>query len=184
MAQDDADDRGEFGLAYLRYGHGNRSPEPGRCSRPIRLAGVRVARPRRFAGDAGFAEMRVMCYRRPAGIRDARSAETPANLVPHLFPELFPARRPFLFVDIEAVENVEIFQDRMTIACHRQNAKLFGRRPAGASDLPFADRVGACAGREATQLGHFSRRQASANGITEILAELLQFGARHLRPIH
>ncbi len=54
---------------------------------------------------------------------DAGSAETPANLVPHLFPELFPARRPFIFVDVEPIEDVEIFQDRMTIACHRQDAK-------------------------------------------------------------
>src|SRR5258708_6913543 len=115
---------------------------------------------------------RARAPRRPAGSRDGRSAETPANLVPHFFPELFPARRPFLFVDIEAIENVEIFQDRMTIACHRQNAKLFSRRPAGASDLPFADRVGAGAGREAPQLRHFSRRQASANGVTEILPEM------------
>ena len=128
--------------------------------------------------------MRVTRYRGARGDSEREVSRDAGESRSASFPELFPARRPFLFVDIEAVENVEIFQDRMTIACHRQNAKLFGRRPAGASDLPFADRVGAGAGREATQLGHFSRRKASANGVTEILAELLQFGARHLRPIH
>jgi hypothetical protein len=105
------------------------------------------------------------------------SAETPANLVAHLFAEGFPARRSFLLVDMEPVEDVEIFEDRVTIACHRQDAKQFGHRPAGAGDFSFTHRIGAVARREATQLRHFSSRQAPADRVTEILAKLFQFGA-------
>jgi hypothetical protein len=43
-------------------------------------------------------------------------------------------------------------------------------------DLPFAYRVGAIARCEATQLRHFSSRQASANRFAETLAELFQSG--------
>ena len=102
----------------------------------------------------------------------AGSAETPAYLVPHLFTEGFPARRSFFLVDIEAVEDVEVFQDRVTIASHRQDAKQFGRRPAGAGDFPSAYRVGAVAGREAAQLRHVGRGQASADRVAEIPAKL------------
>ena len=63
----------------------------------------------------------------------AGSAETLANLVAHLFAELFAARRPFVFGNIMAVEDVEVFQDRVTIARHRQDPAvhrgrlIFGR---------------------------------------------------------
>jgi len=76
-------------------------------------------------------------------------------------------------------EDVEIFKDRVTVACHRQDAKQFGRRPAGAGDFPSAHRVGAVAGREAAQPCHFGGGQASANRVTEIRAKLFQFGAGH-----
>ncbi len=39
-----------------------------------------------------------------------RSAEARANFVAHFFAESFPARGPFAFVDVEAVEDVKIFQ--------------------------------------------------------------------------
>jgi hypothetical protein len=45
--------------------------------------------------------------------------------------------------------------------------------PLGAGDLPFGYRAAAVAGREATQLRHFSSRPASANSFAQILAELL-----------
>ena len=77
------------------------------------------------------------------------SAEALTNLVAHLFAELLPARRPFRFGDVEAVEHVEIFQDRVVVAGHCQDTKQFGRRPAGAGDFPPPDGVAAIGGREA-----------------------------------
>src|ERR1700687_763666 len=109
----------------------------------------------------------------------ASSAETLANLVAHLFTELLPPRRSFFLADIEPVEDVEILQDRVTIACHRQDAQQFARRPAGAADFPSAYRVGAAAGGEAAKFRHVGRRQALADRLTEIRAQLFQFGARH-----
>jgi hypothetical protein len=107
------------------------------------------------------------------------SAETPANLIPHHLAKRFPARGSVLLVDIEPVEDVEIFQDRVTVAGHRQDAKQFGRRPAGTGYFPSADRIGAVARCEATQLRHIGGGQASAYRGTEILAKPFQFGARH-----
>src|SRR6266851_2191120 len=69
MAQGFADDRGEFGVAYLRFGHGNRSPEQDRRNAAIRPAGVRVVRTGRFAGNVRFAEMKVMRPRPAATFR-------------------------------------------------------------------------------------------------------------------
>src|ERR1700687_390500 len=109
----------------------------------------------------------------------AGSGETPANLVPHLFAELFTARRSFFFADVEPVEDVEIFEDRVTIACHRQDAEQFGRRPAGAGDVPSAYRVGAVAGAKATELRQVRNGHASGDRVTEIVAKLFQFGACH-----
>jgi hypothetical protein len=122
--------------------------------------------------------------RRPVGevgrvAQGAGSAETLANLVAHLFAELFATRRPFVFGNIMAVEDVEVFQDRVTIARHRQDPQQFARRPAGAADFPSAYRVGALAGGEPTEPCHFSRRQAFADGDAKILAKLFQFGAGH-----
>jgi hypothetical protein len=107
------------------------------------------------------------------------SAEPPPHLIAHLRAEFGPARRPFLLVDIEAVEDVEIFQDRVTIAGHRQDAEQFARRPARAADFPAADHVGAVAGGKPAQPRHVGRRQAFADGVAEILAKLFQFVARH-----
>src|SRR6266853_1207306 len=56
------------------------------------------------------------------------SAKAAADLVPHILAEGFSARGPVFLVDIEAVEDVEIFKDRISIACHRQYAKQFARR--------------------------------------------------------
>src|SRR6266568_3188298 len=104
--------------------------------------------------------------------RKVASAKEAANLVPHFLAEGFSARGPVFLVDIEAVEDVEIFKDRISIACHRQYAKEFARRSARAFDLPSAYRVGAVAGGEATQLGHIGSGEASADRMTEILAKL------------
>jgi len=104
--------------------------------------------------------------------RKMASAKAAADLVPHVLAEGFSARGPVFLVDIEAVEDVEIFKDRISIACHRQYAKEFARRSARAFDLPSAYRVGAVADGEATQLRHVGRGQASADRMTEILAKL------------
>jgi len=100
------------------------------------------------------------------------SAKAAADLVPHILAEGFSARGPVFLVDIEAVEDIEIFKDRISIACHRQYAKQFARRSARASDFPSAYRVGSVAGGEATQLRHVGSGQASADRLTEILAKL------------
>ena len=104
--------------------------------------------------------------------RKLRSAEPAPDLVPHVLAESLSAGRAILLVDIEAVEDVEIFQDRISIACHRQYAKEFARRSARAFDFPSAYRVGAVAGGEATQLRHIGSGEASADRMTEILAKL------------
>jgi len=104
--------------------------------------------------------------------RKMASAKAAADLVPHVLAEGFSVRGPVFLVDIEAVEDVEIFKDRISIACHRQYAKEFARRSARAFDLPSAYRVGAVAGGEATQLGHIGSGEASADRMTEILAKL------------
>jgi hypothetical protein len=108
-----------------------------------------------------------------------RLAEPAPDLVAHVLAESLPARGAILLVDIEAVEDVEVFEDRISIACHRQYAKQLGRRPAGAFDFPFAYRVGAVARRKAAQLCHVGSRQASADRMTEILANLFQLRAGH-----
>jgi len=100
------------------------------------------------------------------------SAEAAADLVPHILAEGFSARGSVFLVDIEAVEDVEIFKDRISVACHRQYAKQFTRRPARAFDFPSAYGVGAVARGEAAQLRHVGGRQASADRMTEILAKL------------
>jgi hypothetical protein len=104
--------------------------------------------------------------------RKVVSAKAAADLVPHILAEGFPARGPVFLVDIEAVEDIEIFKDRISIACHRQYAKQFAGRSARASDFPSAYRVGSVAGGEATQLRHVGSGQASADRLTEILAKL------------
>jgi hypothetical protein len=102
----------------------------------------------------------------------ARSAQPPANLVPHAFAEGFPARGSFLFVDIVPVEDVEILKDRVTIAGHRQDTKQFTRRPARASYFPSADGVGAVTGREATEFCHVGCGETSADGLAKIVTKL------------
>jgi hypothetical protein len=107
---------------------------------------------------------------RPAG---TDSSEAPANLVAHLFAELLPAGGSFVFGNIEPIEDVEFFKDRVTIAGHRQDAQQFAGRPARARDFPSAYRVGAITRPKATQLRHVRRGERSADRITEIHAELL-----------
>jgi len=111
---------------------------------------------------------RAACTR-PAG---TWSSEAPTNFVAHLFAKLFPAGGSFIFRDIEPIEDVEFFKDRMTIAGHRQDAQQFGRRTAGAGNFPSAYRIDAITRREATQLRHVCRGQGSADRITEIHAKL------------
>src|SRR6266576_7201319 len=104
----------------------------------------------------------------------AKLAKAPTDLVPHVLAEGLPARGPVFLADIESIEHVEVLEDRVTIAGHRQDAKQFGCRPAGAADLPFADRIGAAAGGKATQLGHVGSGQALPDRLTEIVAKLAQ----------
>src|SRR5260370_29987687 len=105
--------------------------------------------------------------------REATSAETSPDLIAHLFAEFCTARRSFMFGDVETVEDVEVFQDRVTVACHRQDAKQLARRPARACDFPPAYGVGAAAGRKAAQFRHVGSRQAFADRFTQIGAKLL-----------
>ena len=78
----------------------------------------------------------------PAQLESAL-VEAAANLVAHLLAEFFPARRSFLFRDIEPIEDVKIFNNRVTIARHGEDAQQFGRRPTRAADFPSANGVGA-----------------------------------------
>ena len=105
--------------------------------------------------------------------------KAPADFIAHLFAELFPARRPFLLGYVETVEDVEIFQDRVAVARHRQDAQQFARRSARARDLPAPDGVAAIAGRKAAELGHVGGGQGAADRVTEIAAELSEFWAGH-----
>ncbi len=126
--------------------------------------------------------VRMAVSLQPHGLRETSgtdSSEPPTDLVAHLFAELFPAGWSFIFGDIEPIEDVEFFKDRVTIARHRQDAQQFGRRPARAGDFPSAYRVGAIARCEATQLRHVCRGQGSADRIAEIHAKLFQLGAGH-----
>ncbi len=70
--------------------------------------------------------------------------------------KLFAARRPFLDGDVESVEHVEIFKDRITLACHRHDAKQSGRT----GDLPSADGV-AIVRRKTAEPGHVGERERS-----------------------
>jgi hypothetical protein len=105
--------------------------------------------------------------------------ETLANFVAHLFAEFLPARRSFSFRNIESIKDVKIFEYRITVASHGQDAKEFVRRSAGARDLPSAYGVGAAARRQAAKFRHIRRRQRPADGVAEILAKLFQFRAGH-----
>src|SRR6266851_1887252 len=83
-----------------------------------------------------------------AGCAVAASAQAAADFVAHAFAKSLPASRSFRFCNVKAVEDVEIVQDRVTIAGHRQDIKQFRGRTAGTRDLPAADHVGAVAGPE------------------------------------
>src|SRR5258708_25874536 len=104
--------------------------------------------------------------------REATSAETSPDLIAHLFAEFCAARRSLMFGDVETVEDVEVFQDRVTVACHRQDAKQLARRPARACDFPPAYGVRAASSRKATQVRHLSTRPASADRFTQIRSTL------------
>jgi hypothetical protein len=105
------------------------------------------------------------------------SGQATAHLGAHAFAKSLPACRSFNLCNIEAVEDVEIVQDRVTIAGHRQDFKQFRSRTAGARDLPAADHVGALAGLEAAQLRHVAHRKFFTNGLAEIFAKLSEFRA-------
>jgi hypothetical protein len=108
-------------------------------------------------------------------LRRRRSGEPLANFVSHLGAKRFASGRPFLLIEIPPVEDIEIFEDRMAIAGHRQNAEEFARGSAGTAHFPPSDRIGAVAWLQATQLCHVVSRQRSADRVGEILAELFQF---------
>src|ERR1700674_1954542 len=129
--------------------------------------------------DATFGTPLPVWTRKWVPIGEPGSREALANFVAHLFAESLPARRPILLVDIEAVEDVEILEDRMAIACHGQDAKQFVRWFAGAGHFPSADGVGAIGRRKGAELCHVGGRQRSSDRVTEILAKLFQFRACH-----
>ena len=106
-------------------------------------------------------------------------AESATDLVPHLFAEGFPARGPLRLGDIVPVEDVEIVEDRIPIARHRQQPELFGNRFAGTCNLPFSYHVGTGVRRETAQLRHVGDRQRPADGVTEFLAKTFQLMAGH-----
>lgn len=109
-----------------------------------------------------------------------RSVEASANLVAHLLAELLPPRRPLLFGDIKAVEDIEIVENGITVAGHCQNTKQFAGRSGGTGDFPSANGIGAgLARREAAQLGHVGGRERSTDRLAEIVAQLSKFRAGH-----
>ena len=57
MAQGDADERGDVGVAALRYGLGDRGAAPGRHGSTVLFAGLRADRTGRIAGDVRLAKM-------------------------------------------------------------------------------------------------------------------------------
>ena len=116
-----------------------------------------------------------------SAVRVTISAKATTNLVAHLFAEGFPARGSLGLGDTVPVEEVEIFEDRMTIAGHRQDAELFGNLFAGTGDFPLAYRVGAGLLCETTKLRHVCRRQWPADGVSDILAKPFQVMAGHGR---
>src|SRR6185369_10887551 len=71
------------------------------------------------------------------------------------------------------------FEDRIVVAGHRQDAQQLRHRSGRASDLPFADGVGAVGSRQPAEFGHVGHRQRLADGLTEVLAKFLQFSSRH-----
>ena len=108
--------------------------------------------------------------------RSSDHIEALANFVAHLFAKCFPAGRSFLLGDIAPIEDVEIFQDRVTIARHRQNAQEFGGRSAGAGHFPSADGVGAIARRKAAKLCHIGGGQRSADRVSRSLRSCFSSG--------
>src|SRR5882672_6314341 len=99
-------------------------------------------------------------------------AKAATDLAAHLLAERFPARRSFPLCDIKAIEDIEVFENRMPIAGHRQHAELFRDLFAGTGDFPSANHVSAGVRRKAAQLCHIGRRQRPADGVTEIFAKL------------
>jgi hypothetical protein len=110
----------------------------------------------------------------------AQSTEAATNLVAHLLAKLLPTCRSVLLGDVEAIEHVEVFEDRVTIARHREDAKQFCRGARGTRDFPSADGVAAAARWKAAELRHVRGGQGFTNRVTEIVAELFEFGARHV----
>ncbi|MDP3075180.1 MAG: hypothetical protein Q8N40_06020 [Bradyrhizobium sp.] len=129
----------------------------------------------------GFAEERNRVTRISSAMRVTISAKAATDLVAHLFAEGFPARGSFRLGDSVPVEDVEIVEDRMTIAGHRQDAELFGNLFAGTGDFPLAYRVGAGVLGETAKLRHVRRRQRPADGVSDILAKPFQVMAGHGR---
>ena len=101
--------------------------------------------------------------------------KTAAYFVAHPFAKFCPARGPVLFAHVKAIEHIEIFQDRMAIAGHGQNAKQLPCRAARARNFPSPYRIRAAL-RQAAQLRHVGRGERLADRLAKIAAELLQFG--------
>jgi hypothetical protein len=108
------------------------------------------------------------------------SSETAAHFVAHLLPEFGAARGTIPFANVMAIEHVEILEDRICIARHRQDAQQFGRGAARPRHFPAAYGIG-FTGRQAAQFGHVGHGERLANGRAEVFAELLQFQARNLK---
>jgi hypothetical protein len=94
---------------------------------------------------------------------NSASLEAPANFVPHFFTKFFSALVSLIFGDIEAFEYVEVFENRVTIAGHRQYAKQFGNGAARTGYFPFAYRVGPDSRRKPAELRHVRSGQGSAD---------------------
>jgi hypothetical protein len=124
-------------------------------------------------------EMPVQSRNRRCAPLGNRSGETLADFIAHLFAESLPVGRPFPLIDVPAIEDVEIFEDRMAIAGHRQDEKEFACGSAGAGDLPSAYGVGTVARLKPAELCHIGGGQWPADRVTEILAKLFQFRACH-----
>src|SRR6185437_17044213 len=91
------------------------------------------------------------------------SRETPADLVAHHLAKFGAAGRAIPLTDVEAVEHIEVVQDRIFLARHRENAQQFTSRAARAAHFPAANGIAALRG-QAAQARHVGRAELSANG--------------------
>ena len=142
----------------------SRAPPPaGRAPWPARTSWRRSAdtrRPgsRRHRAAAHHVEMSLRTSLQTRVLVEGRSAEPLTNLVAHLFAELFPARRPFRFRNVEAVEHVEIVEDRVMVAGHGQDAQ-HATRTRSTSRASVRHRAETSCSIAARRRGTFGRRR-------------------------